>query len=725
MPLKLFRSMKVSTILLFLSLGLHAAVEYEVSPQGRYKTIQDARDAVRELRSSGDESEVHVVIRGGDYVVEESIVFGSGDRNTVYRAAAGERVRLFGGNVIEPEWFKPLRDREFALRLVDVEAARKLFVVDLKSKGISDYGELYRHGWVIEPKNTVPPAFLTIASQRMHLARWPNLAEDSPYMVYQHYLEEPRELKGYERRVQEIIDSIQLPGELTFTKVIDPGDMHRDGERGGTFEVAFDRMRHWSQVEDIFIDGVLSSTWVWSYNQIESVDLEKRQITLAYPELQGLGTGPSVRLPHFYFENVAEELDRPGEYYIDRDNGILYLYPPEERGVIVLSTLAEPMISLRGATNIRFEGLELDSGRDLGFDINQSTRIRIDGCRIANFAKGGVLANGKQLSVRNSTIHGVGGYGVSLLGGTKYNLDPAGNEVVNCEIHDFGWREKSQIPGVMVDGVGHRIAHNEIYDGPHFGIRIKEANDVVVEYNEVYDLPKYHKLDGGALYVYSGRRAESRGIVIRGNYFHDVPTIGVYPDNFSWGVEISHNLFVNVGKETNRAPIFVNGGGECRSFNNVAVDCAFMYGQGVRPKEERWFEFWDRTMAKYGEGRVAETAYDKYPDFKLWLEKTEPDEFFRPESRAYNNLLYHPDNPIYPGQRMDAQGVQDLTGGKLQKDSNVAVTQDPGFADPEAGDFRFKKDAAAFTLIPGFEALPIEKMGRQSIESAPTPFGMN
>ena len=62
---------------------------------------------------------------------------------------------------------------------------------------------------------------------------------------------------------------------------------------------------------------------------------------------------------------------------------------------------------------------------------------------------------------------------------------------------------------------------------------------------------------------------------IRGNYFHDIPTIGVYPDNFSWGVEISHNLLVNVGVLTNRAPIFVNGGGECRTFNNIAVDCPF------------------------------------------------------------------------------------------------------------------------------------------------------
>jgi hypothetical protein len=707
-----------AALLLVTGAALYAQTQFEVAPQGKYRTLEAARDAVRQLRSSGEEGAVTVVIREGDYLVDESIHFGFGDRNTTYRAAAGERVRFFGGKVIDPQWFKPLRDRAFALRLTDPDAARKIFVADLKAHGITEFGEPYRHGWMIEPKGAVPPASLKIAGQRMRLARWPNPDEASPYMVYKHYLEEERPLKGYEVRVQAIIDSVKLPGEVTFTKVVDPGSTHKEGGAGGTFEVAFDRMQHWSNINDIFVDGVLSSTWVWSYNQLSSVDVEKRQITLAHPELQGVGLGPSVRLPHFYFENIAEEIDQPGEYYIDRERGLLYLYPPAERGVMVLSALAEPMFTVRDAGNLRFEGMEFDTGRNLCFEITESQAITIDRCRIANFDRGGVLADGRQLRVLNSHIHSIGGYGVSLNGGNQRTLEPAENEVVNCEIHDFGWREKSQIPGVLVDGgVGHRIAHNEIYDAPHFGIRIKRANDVLVEYNEVYDLPKYHKFDGGALYIHSGRRAESRGFVIRGNYFHDVPTIGVYPDNFSWGVEISHNLFVNVGALTNRAPIFVNGGGECRTFNNVAVDCSFLYGQGVRPKEEQWLDYWNATLAKYGDGKVESTAYNKYPDFKQWLTKTEKDEFFRPASSAYNNLLYHPNGPIYQGQRINANGMQDLTGGKLATHGNLALSDDPGFVDAASGDYRLRSDASVFQLIPGFEPLPIEKMGRLDAQS--------
>ena len=123
-------------------------------------------------------------------------------------------------------------------------------------------------------------------------------------------------------------------------------------------------------------------------------------------------------------------------------------------------------------------------------------------------------------------------------------------------------------------------------------------------------------------------------------------------------------------------------------------------------------EYWNETLAKYGDGEVENTAYNKYPDFKAWLTKTEKDEFFRPASSAYNNLLYHPNGPIYQGQRMNANGIQDLTGGKLETSGNLAVTDDPGFVDATSGDYRLRSHSSVFKLIPGFEPLPIEKMGR-------------
>ncbi|MEC8333461.1 MAG: right-handed parallel beta-helix repeat-containing protein [Verrucomicrobiota bacterium] len=133
----------------------------------------------------------------------------------------------------------------------------------------------------------------------------------------------------------------------------------------------------------------------------------------------------------------------------------------------------------------------------------------------------------------NSHIHGVGATGIRLKGGNLASLKSVGNEVVNCHIHDFGWDQKSQMAAVCIYGVGHRVVLNEIHDASHFGILIRKSNDATVEFNEIYDLPKCHKLDCGALYIGTGAIPQCRGLRMINNYLQDIPTIGVYPDNFS------------------------------------------------------------------------------------------------------------------------------------------------------------------------------------------------
>ncbi len=93
------RRILFSAIFFLVITALQAQTKLEVTAQGKYPTLEAARDAVRQLRNSGDEREVTVVIRQGDYLVDESIQFDYEDRNTTYLAAEGERVRFFGGKV--------------------------------------------------------------------------------------------------------------------------------------------------------------------------------------------------------------------------------------------------------------------------------------------------------------------------------------------------------------------------------------------------------------------------------------------------------------------------------------------------------------------------------------------------------------------------------------------------------------------------------------------------
>ena len=104
---------------------------------------------------------------------------------------------------------------------------------------------------------------------------------------------------------------------------------------------------------------------------------------------------------------------------------------------------------------------------------------------------------------------------------------------------------------------------NEIYDGPHFAILFRSTQDVTAAYNYIYDLPKFHKDDGGAIYVGTGNFPHLRGINISGNVLKDIPTNGIYIDNFSSGVQIERNMMHNVATRNHTfSGININGGGQ-------------------------------------------------------------------------------------------------------------------------------------------------------------------
>ena len=708
----------VITFFLFLIFKVCLSSEniIEVSLNGEFKDLLSARDYIRVLREDDPKSTYIIEIREGTYRVDEGIIFEKLDNNLIIRAAQGEQVRLVGAKSLDENRFQIVKDKEFLRNLIVSSVAQKIRVYDLFEDEVINLGEHLRHAWGpnLEPPNRIPPPLLYKDNDRQRLARWPNYNDHSPYMVYEHYTTEPRALRGYEIKVQSILDKISIPGEVTLKKVIDQGDIFKKvkGGRGGTFQVAFDRMKYWRDVENVWLDGVLSSTWEWTYNRIESVDLANRHITLSYPELSGICHGASVRLPHFYFENIPEEIDEIGEYWIDRKNGLIYYLGDEDLSGLKMTTLESPILVVKDTSNISIEGIEFSFGRNHGIVINKCEEITINKCRLSNFTKGGIDASGKSIRILDSHIHGVGAFGIRLKGGNLSRLVPADNEVINCHIHDFGWEQKSQMGGICIYGVGHRVAHNEIHDATHFGILIRKSNDVTVEFNEIYDLPEYHKLDGGALYIGTGSTPQCRGIRIINNYFHDIPTIGVYPDNFSWGVEISGNVFRNVGVEADRAAIDVNGGGECRTYNNLMIDCVQMYRQGTRPKEEHWLVAWKSVIEKYGNGKIKNTPHKKYRDFEAWLTKKDEDDFYRPVSYVYNNVLFHPNSDILNERNVDiTSGIKDNSRVLVAK-NNWAMKNNPGLRNYEEGDFNLNSNAPIFNKIIDFSPILFNKMGR-------------
>jgi len=97
-------------------------------------------------------------------------------------------------------------------------------------------------------------------------------------------------------------------------------------DRGGTFSYSFDRPDLWTQATDIWLDGVFTWSWEWSYNKVASINTVTKHITLRYGEVSGIDDQYSGNF--FFAQNLLEEIDVPGEYFLDRATGVLYLLPP-------------------------------------------------------------------------------------------------------------------------------------------------------------------------------------------------------------------------------------------------------------------------------------------------------------------------------------------------------------------------------------------------------------
>ena len=655
-----------------------------------FSSIAQARDSIRTLKQTElNGKAIDVIIGQGNYSIDQGLTFteqdsGYKDAAITYRAEDNGAVNLLGGIVLNPAEFTTANG-DFLNQLVNTESSSQILEIDLTQAGIENLGqalgELTNHGWNLEPKDRIPSAMLYSGNKKMDLARWPNIDEQSPFLDQHSQADE-------------------ITGMVSYSSVVDKGLTQQDANKfseefnngGGVMAVEFDRPSSWNKLSEVHLDGILAYSWEWTYNQVKAFDPASRQLTLKRGELSGIGSNKGS---HFYFENIAEELDQPGEFYIDRALGKLYFYPTDNfaTSTTVLSTLAQPMVSISGAKYLSFDGLNFDSGRNLAVKVNKSQHIEITNCSIRNFSLGGVLLDGSDNSVSGCEITNVGGYGVKVAGGTAAKLSKssgssvldilqqpvaiigANNIITENTIYNFAWDQKSQIPGISLTGVGNLATYNEIHTAPHFGILMRNTTDNIVAYNYVHDLPNYHKNDGGALYVGIGAMPHLRGNEITNNYFEHIPTNGVYLDNFSSGIKVANNVFNDVGNNGDTfSGININGGGQ-----NV-MEQNFFYNAG-RPIKYNKFAANSLFNNYYGKMKGVQTAFNnadvnstpyvKYPDFIEFLAYSTEDEFHYQSSSAFKNFSFN--NLVISDERAAVTGVVEPDDKRWALENNALV----------------------------------------------------
>ena len=669
------------------------AAEFFVSPDGSDRnpgtmekpvaTLERARDIVREWKQDGEKGKegVTVWLRAGDYVRRQAMELtvadsGASERPIVWRAMVGETVRLLGGQKLSG--FSPVTDKSIRSRLAQ-DARGHVFQCDLRSLGIEDFGEMKSRGF----GRTTTPAHceLFFGGAPMTVARWPNAGEWET-----------------------------IAG---FPSKSGKGDGH-GGELGKLAEgflFAGDRPRQWQDISNLWIHGYWAWDWANSYERVASIDLDRRLLKTATPYgLYGFRKGQ-----RYFFLNVLEELDQPGEWFLDRASGTLYFWPPQalESGEALLSLMDEPFLRFEDVSHVTFRDMTFEATRGNAVEMSGGVGNRIAGCVIRNIGDYGVKINGGQRhGVIGSDIFDTGDGGVELEGGDRMTLAPGRHYVENCHFRRQGRWSKCYVPAVNMKGVGHRVSHSLIRDHPHCAI-LFSGNDHAIEFNEISHIAM-ETGDVGA--IYTGRDYTYRGNRIRHNYIHHTSTagsggsMGVYMDDCISGTEIYGNIFYKV-----HWAVFLGGGRDHLVENNLFVDCdptLRMDGRGLDPSSP-WRNNVDQGMRQSLTAMDSSLYRKRYPDLKgLDAYYGGPDE---PAITGADFKGVPPENNVVTrnvcvgGQWLHVSWYAEADQIEL-KDNFVGG--DPGFVSESrdaVSDFRLREDSPVFRN--GFRAIPVDQIG--------------
>lgn len=637
-------------------------------------TLAGARDRIRQIKEGSGlpQGGITVYVREGDYSLPETFQLTKEDSGTyaspiVYANYPGENPRINGGKVLDASAFTPVTDAAIASRL-PAEVRDQVMQLDLKTQGITQVDPIEWTG--MSRPYPAGPVSLYFNGTSATLARWPN--------------------EGY----------------VKTGEVIDPGSKPRENEtpdRGFIFTYDDERPERWAEPEKAWMYGIWYYGYADSVTQIESIDKEANTIKTVYPHQYSVLPGKD-----YYYYNVLEELDMPGEYYIDRENCILYLYPPEdlESAYITYPELKADLVSINNASYVTLYGLTIESGRCNGVSVNGGDNILIDQCVVREMGDTGVVIDGaKNSGIQNSVVYDLGARGVAVKGGDRATLTPYGNFVSNNHIFLFSQVLHTYKAGVEIGGVGTKISHNIIHSGPQQAFNVigggtnydpQGANDVILEYNDVYGVLEPQFSDSGAYYTYLD--GAQRGMVIRYNFFHHFakqsladlssPPGAIYLDNWTSGYEVYGNVFYSL-------PVgcHFNGGGYNKIYNNVFVDVvnpAWLHTYRTYAPTE----FWDRlTEFDIQSGTWAQ----KYP-YLVNIDMTPDGNNVFTNNEITGNLF--------------CRTLKDPEGSdKLKVENNYSTKVNEGFVDEDGMDFKLRDNSPVLGKIEGFENIPTENMG--------------
>ena len=463
--------------------------------------------------------------------------------------------------------------------------------------------------------------------------------------------------------------------------------------------------------------------WDNTRRRIESVDLAKAEITVV-----GGPTKPWNTLDYntgFIFENLASELDTPGEWFLSRAGLLTYL--PRANEVAAQTAVTYPVTlrflsftgepgSGRKVSHLQFQGLKFRHAKGVEntdlFNPNQAAVSTIDGvatfdyaqdisllgCEFSHFASYGLsLRKGCQrIRIEQCLVTDMGAGAIrigNLAEATAPTDHTAFNTVHNCILRDGGQIYPCAVGLWIGFSSDNTITHNAISDfyysaisvGWRWGYAASSAKRNRIEYNHLHHLGKGLLSDMGGVYTLG----PSEGTSISHNLIHDVRCFtyggwGLYNDEGSTGITMEGNVCYN----TTDGGYHQHYGKDNIVRNNILAFADLYQVKRSRAEEHRSFTF-ERNIVVFNQGDLLGGVWTGGPTNFLLRQNLYWDYSGRPVTFTNNKL-----------------SLSDWQKAGQEMGSLLA---DPGFVNAAQRDFRLRTGSPALAL--GFQPIDTTVMG--------------
>lgn len=686
----------------------------EGSEQRPFATLARAREAVRSVRGN-TKGPIVVLVREGTYYQDEPFTLGPKDSGTeaapvIYAAYGDERVTISGGVKLDCNW----RSYKNGIMMCALPSV---------NRGDLEFTQLFVNG------------------RRQHRAQFPNYDNAEPGKTG--YVWPAGRIEGRE-------DSSDVKRVL---RIDANADMTQNDEppRGIVYDPDTFTKKRWAKPKEAIIHIYQDEHWGNLQWTLSDVDYKKHEIWFGMGGHQigaKWNSGPiSVNAKsQYYIENVFEELDAPGEWYLDKDKGTLYYLPAKDvdlNTALVEAPVLQRLVQFKGSQydpvrHIHLSGFRvahtestfmepywIPSGSD--WSIHRGGTVFMEGardCTVENCFFDAVGGNAVFMNNynRNNVVTGctfteAGDSAICFVGSLEFTNGthkafPYECKSVNNLIHDCGIFGK-QVAGAYISRAKRiTVSHNLIYNMPRAGICIGdgtwgghliEFNDVHHCIRETWDHGPFNAWGREAYWCLSHSHGEKwfkaphppgkvkvwamEPVIIRNNYWHG--NVGYLDDGYRQGIDIddgssNFHIYNNVCKGM---ALSIREGAYRTVENNIIINPVVPLGVHVGYMDSH--DIIRRNII--------------VTDNSVYYMNHTPEEHPVLEEINYN-IFWQPS----PGWGQRTVITRRPRGGKVEKYSLAqwqklgydtdSIVKDPKFVDLEGGNYRLRPGSPALEL---------------------------